>query len=401
MPVLSLLIKPASGNCNMRCTYCFYADELNKREGGSFGMMSRETMHIIVDKALVFGDKSVTFAFQGGEPTLVGLDFFRDFVAYVEESRQRLMQSQQVQAQNDETDQKIVKNTSEKWNRIKSLKIEYAIQTNGYAIDEEWAKFLVEHHFLVGVSLDGTREVHDRYRVDAAGAGTYNRVLANIRLLEKYKVTYNILTVVTAATARNGQKIYNFFKKNKFGYQQYIECLDPIGEIPGGHDYSLTPERYATFLKSIFDSWYLDMKAGTYVYNRYFENLMMLFSRQLPESCSMRGVCGKQWVIEADGSTYPCDFYALDEWKLGNITEDSFEAMDQKRDELGFIAWSEYIPEECRACKWSMLCRNGCRRHCESVTESTRGKNYFCEAYKEFFEYAYPRLAEVYQRYAR
>lgn len=374
MPPLSLLIKPASGNCNMRCKYCFYADELHNRETGSYGMMSTETMHTIVDKALSFGEKSCTFAFQGGEPTLVGLEFFEDMVDYVEKCLE---------------------------SKKKNIQIQYAIQTNGYALDEKWAKFLAEKHFLVGVSLDGTKEVHDRYRIDAAGKGTYNRILANIKMLEKYKVTYNILTVVTAAAARNGQKIYNFFKKNQFGYQQYIECLDPIGEIPGGHDYSLTPARYGTFLKNIFDSWYMDMKSGTYVYNRYFENLMMILDRQMPESCSMRGNCGKQWVIEADGSTYPCDFYALDEWKLGNIRTDAFEEMDKKRDELGFIACSEQVPEECRTCKWYPLCRNGCRRHCEPVTATDRGKNYFCEAYKEFFEYAYPRLVEIYRGYGK
>lgn len=382
MPPLSILIKPASGNCNMRCRYCFYADELNNREVASYGMMSTETMHTIVDKALEFGDKSVTFAFQGGEPTLVGLDFFKNLVDYVEECLKRL--------------ENLRKNGNKR-----DIQVQYAIQTNGYAIDEEWAEFLGKHHFLVGVSLDGTKELHDRYRIDTAGKGTYNRILTNIRLLEKYKVEYNILTVVTAATVRNGQKIYNFFKKNNFGFQQYIECLDPIGEVPGGREYSLTPEKYGTFLKNIFDSWYLDMKSGTYVYNRYFENLMMLLNRQMPESCNMRGICGKQWVIEADGSTYPCDFYALDEWKLGNIVTDSFEAMDQKREETGFIAWSEQVPEECKCCRWYGLCRNGCRRNCEPVTADRRGKNYFCGAYQEFFEYACPRLTEMYQIYSR
>lgn len=242
----------------------------------------------------------------------------------------------------------------------KKLKIHYALQTNGYLINEEWAAFLGENHFLVGVSLDGIKEIHDRYRLDAAGKGTYQRVISAIRLLEKHQVEYNILTVVTAATARNGQKIYNYFKKNHFGYQQYIECLDPIGEEPGQHEYSLTPEKYGEFLKSMFDAWYLDMRSGTYVYNRYFENLMMIMAGQQPESCNMRGVCGKQWVFEADGSVYPCDFYALDQWRLGNIQENSFEEMDEKRDGLGFIQWSMRQQEDCQKCRWFGLCRNGC-----------------------------------------
>ena len=370
MPALSLLIKPASGNCNMRCRYCFYADELDNREIRSYGKMSVDTMHTIVDKAMEYGDYECTIAFQGGEPTLAGLDFYRDLVAYVTAHE-----------------------------NPKKLKIHYALQTNGYLINEEWAAFLGENHFLVGVSLDGLKEIHDRYRLDAAGKGTYQRVISAIRLLEKHQVEYNILTVVTAATARNGQKIYNYFKKNHFGYQQYIECLDPIGEEPGQHEYSLTPEKYGEFLKSMFDAWYLDMRSGTYVYNRYFENLMMIMAGQQPESCNMRGVCGKQWVFEADGSVYPCDFYALDQWCLGNINKNSFEEMDQKRDELGFIQWSMRQQEDCQKCRWFGLCRNGCRRNREPVTAEHTNRNYFCKSYQMFFEYAYPRLSEIYQLY--
>ena len=370
MPALSLLIKPASGNCNMRCRYCFYADELDNREIRSYGKMSVDTMHTIVDKAMEYGDYECTIAFQGGEPTLAGLDFYRDLVAYVTAHE-----------------------------NPKKLKIHYALQTNGYLINEEWAAFLGENHFLVGVSLDGIKEIHDRYRLDVAGKGTYQRVISAIRLLEKHQVEYNILTVVTAATARNGQKIYNYFKKNHFGYQQYIECLDPIGEEPGQHEYSLTPEKYGEFLKSMFDAWYLDMRSGTYVYNRYFENLMMIMAGQQPESCNMRGVCGKQWVFEADGSVYPCDFYALDQWRLGNIQENSFEEMDEKRDGLGFIQWSMRQQEDCQKCRWFGLCRNGCRRNREPVTAEHTNRNYFCKSYQMFFEYAYPRLEEIYQLY--
>lgn len=370
MPALSLLIKPASGNCNMRCRYCFYADELDNREIRSYGKMSVDTMHTIVDKAMEYGDYECTIAFQGGEPTLAGLDFYRDLVAYVTAHE-----------------------------NPKKLKIHYALQTNGYLINEEWAAFLGENHFLVGVSLDGLKEIHDRYRLDTAGKGTYQRVISAIRLLEKHQVEYNILTVVTAATARNGQKIYNYFKKNHFGYQQYIECLDPIGEEPGQHEYSLTPEKYGEFLKSMFDAWYLDMRSGTYVYNRYFENLMMIMAGQQPESCNMRGVCGKQWVFEADGSVYPCDFYALDQWRLGNIQENSFEEMDEKRDGLGFIQWSMRQQEDCQKCRWFGLCRNGCRRNREPVTAEHTNRNYFCKSYQMFFEYAYPRLTEIYQLY--
>jgi len=368
MPLISLLIKPASGNCNMQCKYCFYADEQENREIASYGIMSRETMYTLIDKVMEYAARSCSLAFQGGEPTLAGLDFFRDLTDYIR-----------------------------KHPNPKKIRFRFALQTNGLVIDEGWAQFLAQNHFLTGVSLDGLKQIHDRYRLDAAGKGTYNRVMNSIRLLEKYHAEYNILTVVTADTARNAQKIYRFFQKNHMEYQQYIECLDPIGEEPGNREYSLTPQRYVKFLKDQFDAWYLDRKAGKHVYNRYFENLLMILNRQMPESCNMCGICGKQWVVEADGSVYPCDFYALDEWRLGNILTDSFAAMDKKRDELGFIEWSRQVPDECKNCKWYKLCRNGCRRHREPVTALSTQVNYFCSAYKEFFAYAYLRLAEIYE----
>jgi len=369
MPPLSILIKPASGNCNMRCRYCFYADEQEHREVFSHGIMSKDTMHRIIDRVLEYGDYSCTLAFQGGEPTLAGLGFYEDIAEYTASCK-----------------------------NPKRIKFQYAIQTNGYNIDERWARFWEKHHYLVGVSLDGPKELHDRYRKDADGKGTYKRIMKGIGLLEKCGVEYNILTVVTGATARCGQKVYNFFKKNNIHYQQYIECLDPLDEVPGGQEYSLTPEKYEKFLKSMFDVWYLDAMSGKPAYNRYFQNLMLILNGQPPESCNMQGVCGRQWVIEADGSVYPCDFYALDKWCLGSIREDGFEEMDRRRDELGFIRWSRQLHEDCKGCRWFGLCRGGCRRNREPVTCNSTGRNYFCSAYKGFFEYAYPRLVEVYQK---
>ena len=282
MPQLNILIKPASGNCNMRCKYCFYADEQDNRQISSYGIMETAVMHAIVDRALEFGDGICTLAFQGGEPTLTGLAFYEDLADYISRCE-----------------------------NPKKIRFHYALQTNGLSIDEDWARFWAKHHYLIGVSLDGPKEIHDRYRKDAAGDGTFNRIMAGLRILEKHHVDYNILTVVTAATARSGQKLYNFFQKNGFHYQQYIECLDPIGEEPGGQEYSLTPEKYEAFLKSLFDAWYLDAKSGRSPYNRYFENLLMIMDGQAPESCSMRGVCGKQWVIEPDAFSNPRYWFSL------------------------------------------------------------------------------------------
>lgn len=380
MPSVSVMIKPASGSCNMRCRYCFYADEQSKREVGSYGLMSLETMRNLVDRALDYAEYACTFAFQGGEPTLAGLDFFREFVAYVEKNgKERKARRRLEDASRPAPD---------------PLRIHYALQTNGYALTEEWARFFAENHFLIGISLDGTREIHDRYRLDAAGQGTYRRVMDSIGLLKRYNVDFNILTVITGPSARRAQKIYSFFRQNHFDYQQYIECLDPLGEAPGGHEYSLTPDRLEQFLKNSFDVWYREAAGGYYVSNRYFDNLLLILRGREPESCNMCGVCGVQWIAEADGSMYPCDFYVLDQWRLGNVNENTFAEMDRRRTELGFVEPSLRVPEECKACRWLPLCRNGCRRNRNLDGD---GKNYFCSAYKGFFEYAYPRLAGLAQ----
>ena len=159
MPALSVLIKPASGNCNMRCRYCFYADEQEHREVFSHGIMSKDTMHKIIDRVLEYGEHTCTIAFQGGEPTLAGLDFYEDMAEYIDAAP-----------------------------NPRRIRFQYAIQTNGYNIDENWARFWARNQYLVGVSVDGPKELHDRYRRDAAGKGTFNRVMSGIRVLEKYHV---------------------------------------------------------------------------------------------------------------------------------------------------------------------------------------------------------------------
>ena len=367
MPPLNLLIKPVSGNCNMRCSYCFYTDEMAHREEYMPRRMSTRTMETLIDRALTFADQDCTFTFQGGEPTLAGLSFFKDFSAFAAAHP-----------------------------GSKKVRIHYSFQTNGLLINTEWAEWFSRHHVLVGSALVGPKCIHDRYRTDHNHLGTFDRVMDAIRLLDAYKVDYNILTVVTNASAYKGRKIYNFFQKNHLNFQQYIECLDPLDVSRGTSEYSLTPEHFGIFLKDLFDCWYSDMKSGHYVYNRYFENLMMIILGLGPESCNLRGICSPQWVIESDGSVYPCDFYVLDEWKLGNICTDSFETMEHIRQTSGFIQVSHYLPEECRRCKWLNFCRNGCRRNRQITETGMAGKNYFCDAYRTFLEYACPRLIEIY-----
>lgn len=365
---IHVLIKPSSSYCNMRCKYCFYFDEVSHRETESYGFMDDQTMRLTIDKTLAYVTHSCTFAFQGGEPTVIGLDYYKRFVAYVKEVN------------------------------TKKINIAFAIQTNGYVINDEWAKFFHDNHFLVGLSMDGNKDIHDKYRIDASNNGTYSKVLHASQLFDKYNVEYNILTVVTTPMAKSIQKTYRFYLRNNFVWQQYIPCLDPIASERGTQEYSLTHQSHTQFLKQLFDLWYRDIMSGKLVSIRYFDNLIGMMLGNPPESCGMAGVCTNQYVIEANGQVYPCDFYMMDEYILGNICTQTLTEIDNKRKEIGFVEKSRKIENECKQCKWFRLCRGGCRRDREDFTTGELGKTYLCSAYNEFFEHAYPRMIEICQK---
>ena len=366
MPPVSVLIKPASSKCNLKCRYCFYHDVADKRTVADFGFMSLETLEVIIEKVLRFAEGYATFAFQGGEPTLCGLDFFRSVIELQHK------------------------------HNVKSVSINNALQTNGMLIDEEWAAFLHENNFLVGLSLDGPAELHDRYRVNAGGKGTYKKVMRAAALFDEYQVAYNILFTVTETTAAHPDKLYDFFKAHDFNFLQLMPCLDPLEAERGGAEYSLTPKRFAFFLKRFFDTWAADFLGGREVSVRYFDNLVRMVMGAPPELCSLNGACQCQFVFEADGSVYPCDFYVTDEWKLGDIRERDIMELYGSDTCKTFISGSQSGTDECRTCEWAFLCRGGCRRDRESAAERT-GKNYFCEAYADFLPYAYPKLIELAQ----
>ncbi len=363
MRSISIMVKPASGQCNMHCDYCFYCDETARREVPSYGFMSEETLRQLILKTLPQTTEHYSLAFQGGEPTLRGLDFYRTAV-------QLLQQFNRNHAQ-----------------------IHLALQTNGVTMTKEWTDFFRKNGFLIGLSVDGTAEIHDACRHLAKGS-SYEAVLQAARLLDKEKVPYNILTVVHQETAKKIRRIYQSYQARRWRYLQFIACLDPLGETRGSSAYSLTPAAYGHFLKDLFEIWYADARKGREPYIRQFDNWLGILMGIPPEACEQCGACGIQYVAEANGNIYPCDFYAVDTWHLGNITEDSLEAIDQKRTELRFQERSHEIPEKCQTCRWLMLCRNGCYRN--RVTEmGGDGVNYFCEAYQVFFESCSERLIKL------
>jgi uncharacterized protein len=327
--------------------------------------MSLDTLELVIKKALEYADGDCSFAFQGGEPTLAGIEFFKAAVEF-----------------------------QKKYN-TKKLSIHNAIQTNGLSINEEWAAFFAENDFLVGLSLDGGKDLHDAQRMDAFGKGTHSRVMRTARLLEKNGAAFNVLSVVTKQMARNCAQTYQFLKKNGLRYLQFIPCIDGIAQKRGVNPYSLAPEDYTKFLKTLFDLWFEDLKNNDYIYIRYFENLAGILNGEMPESCTLRGTCTVQYVVEADGSVYPCDFYALDDYLLGSLATDSLKEIDGKRSSLQFIEQSQKCSESCKSCEWFALCRGGCRRDRTEAEQGGASHNYYCSSYREFFHYAYARLRMI------
>lgn len=352
----------------MHCDYCFYCDEAAKRELPSRGMMSMETAEEMIRKVLRQGKDRYTFAFQGGEPTLRGLAFYQKFTDLVDSYNSQ------------------------------GSEISYSLQTNGYTLDEDWCRFFREKNFLVGVSVDGLEETHDACRHTADGkGGTYERIRQSTDLLDRYGVDYNILTVVSGITAPRIREIYQDYRKNGWMYQQYIACLDPLGEKKCGESYSLTPKQYGEFLITLFDLWYKDWKKGRQPSIRMFENWVGVLMGIEPEACEQRGICSAQCVVEADGSVYPCDFYALDSYLLGNFGKDRCRDFISSDTAERFVKESMQISRRCRECVYYQLCRCGCRRNRVPDPEDPEkgAVSCFCESYRMFFAACLDRMTEM------
>lgn len=352
---IAVLIKPASGCCDMRCGYCFYRDEENHARG----VMQESTARALIKNVFAHARRGAAFAFQGGEPTLAGLTFFERFVSMVDAANP------------------------------KRLPVSYAIQTNGLSLDEPMARFFAQRGFLVGLSLDGTKELHDKYRKTVTGEGSFERVLRAEALLRAAGAEFNILTVVTKNLCRQAKKVYAYYQKQGFSFQQFILCLEPA-EGPR-HGLAPTNAEYARFLIDLFDAWHADWDSGAYRSVRYFDNLVRLCLGQPAELCSLRGHCSNQLIIESDGSCYPCDFYVDEQYRLGNIAEEPIARLMESEAAKRFLREGCAAPDaECTACRWFALCRGGCRRE-----RFGGAKTAYCGAYRRFFEACGDKIAGI------
>ena len=331
MQYVSLLIKPASSLCNMKCRYCFYADVSEHREESSKGIMSDETVDKLIDRSLeqFGGDTCITYAFQGGEPTCAGLPFFEKFVQKVEE-------------------------------RKTTQTIQYALQTNGYLVDDTWASFFKKHDFLIGVSLDGYAENHDHFRICRDGSSSYSKVMKCIKTLRRHEVEHNILTVLTSRLSAHPDELYDFYKKNKMKYVQLIPCLPDLEH--NDQEFALKPKEFFSFYDVFFNRWFEDYLKGEVMSVTLFDNLIPLFAGIPPQQCGYLGRCSRQCVIEGNGDVYPCDFYAVDGLKVGNICDSSMDELSRSPVYDVFLKQKRTKCKACEGCRYEGICHGQCKR---------------------------------------
>ena len=351
----SLMVKPAGSACSMRCQYCYYID--NPESGSRF--MSEEILEQTVRSYAAAASYPVlSYVWHGGEPTLRGIEFYKKAV---------------------ELQRKYLPEGFECWN---------SLQTNGLALNDEWCQFLSLNHFDVGISIDGTRAIHDTYRHDAAGNPTYERIRNNITLLQKYGIQPDLLCTVTEDTARDAYQVYNSLKRLRTGWVQFIPIVnhDEDGNISAE---SVRPDSYGKFLTELFRLWLTKDFMTNDV--QMFAELLNVHNGARATLCWLGETCGQALVIESDGGIYSCDHFVSHSHLLGNVTDTPLDqaVMSEKQSVFGNAKRDE-LPEKCRACPYLHLCHGGCPKD-----RFLPGReNYLCEGLYAFFAYSTP----VYQR---
>lgn len=364
-PLTTVLVKPAGPDCNLTCTYCFYLAKAALFSDAPVHRMSLELLEQLIRQMLRSGEAGVSFAWQGGEPTLMGLPFYQKAVSF----QQRYG-----------------------WGKT----VGNGLQTNGLLLDRNWARFLKQYNFLVGLSLDGPEQVHDRYRLAQGRKGTWHKVADRARLLLDTGVAVNALTVVTDYSVQFPAEIYEFHKNLGLTYQQYIPCRETNPQNPSqAAAFSVPPQAYGEFLCVLFDLWLQDFKAGQPTTSvRYFDSVFYNYVGLAAPECTLLPECGTYVVVEHNGDVFSCDFFVQPEWKLGNITTANLSDLLNSSGQKQFGCQKSALPDLCKSCQWLKYCFGACPRD-RSYQHQKQNQSYFCPSYQLFFAHADVRLRQL------
>ena len=381
----SLIAKPTGAACNLDCSYCFFLSKEALWDARSQAMTGETPRAWLVNYLQAQPDGQVTIGWQGGEPTMRGLDFFREAVAVADE----LKRPRQV--------------------------IQHAIQTNATLIDDEWGAFLAEQRFLVGVSLDGPAHLHDLYRVNRAGRGTHAQVVRGLRTLQRHGVETNILCTVHSGNSAHPLEFYRHFR-DELG-AEFIQFIPIVERVEAGQETvaesgwrdasgtfvlyrqsgddvtsrTVRPEAYGAFLNAIFDEW-VTRDVGTVFIQDVDVALGALFGRYL--LCVHAPECGDALAMEHNGDAYACDHFVEPDYRLGNVADDSFQAMLSSPEQREFgRSKRTALPTQCQECPVRWACHGGCPKDRFTTTaDGEPGLNYLCAGYYAFYTHATPAL---------
>ena len=369
----NIMIKPVGSLCNLKCSYCYYLDKA-EIYGGREPRMSEQMLEHFVKEYIQANDvRDVFFNWHGGEPLLAGIDFYRKAVSF-----------------------------QQKYSGGK--KIHNTLQTNATLITPEWARFFRDNGFLIGVSIDGPKDVHDRYRGGKGGASVFDRVIRGIMELYRAGVQYNVMTTVNKQSEGRALEIYQFLKSAGTRFIQFMPVVEHVKDgfivspdTEGSRlaPWSVSAEGFGRFLCDIFDHWVRNDVGKVFV--NQFDAALACWCGVQPGLCAMAETCGGNSVIEHNGDLYPCDHFVYEDYKIGNVLEKDLRTLMNSSKQVRFgISKRNGLPQKCLRCRWFFACHGECPKHRFNKTDKGEtGLNALCEGYEMFFSHIAPYMEEM------
>ena len=364
MKPFSLLIKPASADCNLHCSYCFYYDHYKFYPEEKNHRMNNTVLEKLISSYLSTPQPVYSFNWQGGEPTLMGIDFFRKAI-----------------------------HLQQKYAKEKDY-ITNSVQTNGTLLDEKLVRHFARYNYLVGVSLDGPGYIHDYYRKYHNGSGSFDKVIEGIKKLKKYNVNMNVLILVNDKNVRKAGEVYQFMKENNLYYQQYIPCVefDKTGKpLP----WTISGEEWGDFLCELFDQWYKN--DITIVSIRIFDAILNYLVHGIYTLCTMGKNCNQYFVVEYNGDIYPCDFFVEKELRVGNILKSSWKELQESKVYKEFGNYKTKWNKLCKNCPYLEYCNGDCLKHRMYGGNNPSNLSWLCKGWKKFYKHSLP----YFEKFAR